>query len=175
MVCVNGMSFSKRDSLFANSAMVVTVQPDDPILDPYKQDGHGVLAGIAFQKDMEIRAAELGGGDLVCPVQSLTDFIERKPTTTKNISSSYRLGVREGTPVHDIYPKQMMDALSDALITQFDQKTMPGYLCKEGILHAVETRTSSPVRILRSDETFQAIGLKRLFPAGEGAGFAGGK
>ena len=177
-VCVNGMSFSKRDSVFANSAMVVTVSADDPILEPYRET-HGVLAGIAFQRDMERRAAQMGGGNLVVPVQSLTDFVQRKTSSSSSSSSSnpppssYRLGVKAGVPCHEIYPESLTNALSDALLNQFE-RTMPGFLSDQGILHAVETRTSSPVRICRSDQNMQAIGLKRLFPAGEGAGFAGG-
>ena len=172
-VCVNGMSFSKRDSIFANSALVVTVDPDDEILEPYQQE-HGVLAGIAFQRDMERRAAILGGGNLVVPVQSVTDFVNKKTSSyTSSPPSSYKLGVRAGVPCHEIYPESLVDALSDAVTNQFD-KAMPGFLAQEGFLHSVETRTSSPVRICRSDTTMQAIGLERLYPTGEGAGFAGG-
>ena len=169
-VCVNGMSFSKRDSLWANSALVVTVDPDDPILDEYRAS-HGVLAGVAFQQDMERRAAEMGGGNLVVPVQRLTDFINESPSISAP-PSSYRLGVKP-SPVHKIYPKPMVHALKDALVNHFDRQ-MPGYVCDEGLLHAVETRTSSPLRISRDRESLQAIGIHRLFPAGEGAGFAGG-
>ena len=169
-LCVNGMSFSKRDSLWANSALVVAVAADDPILDPYR-DEFGVLAGIAFQRDMEKRASIMGGGKLTVPVQRLTDFVAGRASTSAP-SSSYRLGVKPSA-CHEIYPEPLTAALRDAVVNHFD-KSLPGFLCDEGLLHAVETRTSSPVRISRDPDTLQAIGMSRLYPAGEGAGFAGG-
>ena len=169
-VCVNGMSFSRRDSLWANAALVVTVSPDDKVLDPYREE-HGVLAGIAFQRDMERRAAVMGGGNFTVPVQRLTDFVAARSSTTAP-SSSYRLGVKPSA-CHEIYPAPMTAALQDAVANHFNKK-MPGFLCEEGLLHAVETRTSSPVRVSRHPETMQAIGTTGLFPPGEGAGFAGG-
>jgi uncharacterized FAD-dependent dehydrogenase len=169
-VCVNGMSFSKRDSVWANSALVVTVSPEDEILEKYRAE-YGVLAGIEFQKDMERRAYELGGGNLTVPVQRLTDFVEGRPSTSAP-PSSYRLGVKPAA-CHEIYPEPLVNALRDAVVNNF-AKQMPGFLCDNALLHAVETRTSSPVRVSRDAETLQAVGTERLFPAGEGAGFAGG-
>jgi uncharacterized FAD-dependent dehydrogenase len=169
-VCVNGMSFSKRDSLWANSAVVVTIAPNDPILEPYHEE-YGVLAGIAFQRDMERRASLMGGGNLTVPVQRLTDFIAGRPSTTAP-PSSYRLGVKPAA-CHEIYPPAMTNALRDAIVNYFE-KQLPGFLCEDGLLHAVETRTSSPVRISRDPVTLQAVSTGRLYPAGEGAGFAGG-
>ncbi|KAI2506441.1 5-formyltetrahydrofolate cyclo-ligase [Fragilaria crotonensis] len=169
-LCVNGMSFSKRDSLWANSALVVTVAADDPVLDPYREE-HGVLAGIAFQRDMEKRASIMGGGNLTVPVQRLTDFVAGRASESAP-SSSYRLGVKPSA-CHEIYPASMTAALRDAIVNHFD-KSLPGFLCEDGLLHAVETRTSSPVRISRDPATLQAIGIGGLYPAGEGAGFAGG-
>ena len=163
------MSFSRRDSLWANSALVVTVAPDDPILVPYKEK-YGVLAGVAFQRDMERRAAEFGGGSLTCPVQRLPDFLAGQPSMTAP-SSSYRLGVKP-CACHEIYPPPLTASLRQAL-ERFDQQ-MPGFVCDEGLLHGVETRTSSPVRLSRDGSSMQALGVKNLFPAGEGAGFAGG-
>ena len=169
-VCVNGMSYSRRQSPWANSALVVTIAPDDPALTPYREE-HGVLAGLAFQRDMERAAARMGGGDLAVPVQRLPDFLAGRASTSAP-SSSYRLGV---TPAacHEIYPARITQALRDALVNHFE-KQMPGYLCADGLLHGVETRTSSPVRVARDRDSCQAVGCARLFPAGEGAGFAGG-
>lgn len=164
------MSFSKRDSIWANSALVVTVDPDDPILNSYREK-HGVLAGLAFQRDMEQRAAQMGGGNLVVPVQRVTDFVNKIPSTSAP-SSSYRLGVRP-SPCHEIYPQKINEALKDAIINHFN-KQMPGFLSDDALLHAVETRTSSPVRVSRDPKTKQAFGVEGLFPSGEGAGFAGG-
>jgi uncharacterized FAD-dependent dehydrogenase len=169
-VCVNGMSFSRRDSKWANSALVVTVAPDDAILDSYREK-HGVLAGVAFQRDMEQRAAIMGGGNLTVPVQRMTDFLEGRCSTSAP-SSSYRLGVKP-SPCHEIYPPSLVSALRHA-VTEIFEKQMPGFICDDSLLHAVETRTSSPVRVRRCNETMEAIGTKNLFPAGEGAGFAGG-
>ncbi|GAX23807.1 hypothetical protein FisN_20Hh007 [Fistulifera solaris] len=169
-LCVNGMSFSRRDSIWANSALVVTVASNDTILDPYREE-HGVLAGVAFQRDMERRASVMGGGNLTVPVQRVTDFLAGRPSTSAP-SSSYRLGVKPAA-CHEIYPQPLVSALRYAL-TQHFEKNMPGYICEDALLHAVETRTSSPVRISRDDETLQAIGTEGLFPVGEGAGFAGG-
>lgn len=164
------MSFSRRDSVWANAALVVTISPEDPILDEYR-DKYGVLAGIEFQKEMERKAAIMGGGNFTVPVQRLTDFMNDVASTSAP-SSSYRLGIKP-SPCHEIYPKPMVKALQDAVKNQFDQQ-MPGFLCDDALLHAVETRTSSPVRICRDPETMQAIGRTKLYPAGEGAGFAGG-
>ena len=169
-ICVNGMSFSRRDSRWANSALVVTVDPEDSILDPYRKE-HGALAGIAFQRAMERKAAEMGGGNMTVPVQRVTDFIAEEPSTSAP-PSSYRLGVKPSA-CHTIYPPELTAALRHGLVEYFD-KQMPGYICDDGLLHAVETRTSSPVRVSRDDTTLEAIGIQGLFPAGEGAGFAGG-
>ncbi len=163
-LCINGMSFSNRDSLWANSALVVTVSPDDAILDSYRLL-HGSLAGLEFQRDMERKAYELGGGGMRAPVQRLTDFVNRKRSETIP-SSSYRLGVTSAD-CHDIYPEPLYNALVHALVHQFE-KNMPGFLCDEALLHGVETRTSSPVRVPRDGGTLQAVGVDNLFPSGEG-------
>jgi uncharacterized FAD-dependent dehydrogenase len=169
-LCVNGMSFSRRDSAFANSALVVTIDPDDPVLDVYRPQ-YGVLAGLAFQRDMERRAAIMGGGNLTVPVQRVTDFLHAVPSTSAP-PSSYRLAVRP-SGLHELYPPAITAALSDALSHHFERQ-LPGYVCDEALLHGVETRTSSPLRIARDPVTGQAVGVSGLFPAGEGAGFAGG-
>jgi len=171
-LCINGMSFSKRDSIWANSAMVVTVSPDDPILEKYRLT-HGTLAGLEFQRDMERKAYDLGGGGMRAPVQRLTDFVNGKVSESESVpSSSYRLGVTSAA-CHDIYPQPLYNALVHAITHNFD-KQMPGFLCDQALLHGVETRTSSPVRVLRDSTTLQASGVDNMFPSGEGAGFAGG-
>ena len=167
---MNGMSFSRRDSKWANSALVVTVAPDDEILDEYKAE-HGVMAGLEFQRDMERRASRLGGGNLTVPVQRMTDFCDGIISSTIP-SSSYRLGVISA-PCHEIYPGPITHALRDALTNHF-KKQMPGYYHPDGLLHAVETRTSSPLRVARDRKTLLAIGTDNLYPSGEGAGYAGG-
>ena len=170
-LCVNGMSFSQRDAPFANSALVVTVNVEDPILTPYMKTHGRVMAGVAFQRDMEQTAAKLGGGNWTVPVQRMTDFC--KGVVSRTIPpSSYRLGVTSA-PCHEIYPAPITAALRDALQNHFNA-SMKGYYCEDGLLHAVETRTSSPLRICRDPDTLKAVGTSNLFPAGEGAGFAGG-
>lgn len=163
-LCINGMSFSNRDSLWANSAVVVTVDPDDCILEPYRQ-AHGSLAGLAFQRDIERKAYELGGGGMRAPVQRLTDYVNRRVSTTLP-SSSYRLGVTSAA-CHELYPEPLYEALRHAVINNFD-KQMPGFLSEEALIHGVETRTSSPVRVVRDGKTLEASGVENLYPSGEG-------
>lgn len=166
-LCINGMSFSNRDSVWANSALVVTVAADDPILEPYRKT-HGALAGLEFQRDMERRAFTLGGGNMRAPVQRLTDFISERVSNSDIPSSSYRMGIKSAA-CHKIYPEPLNRALSDGIVNHFD-KQMPGFLCDEALLHGVETRTSSPVRVPRDRITLQARGVENMFPAGEGKG-----
>ena len=128
-LCINGMSFSKRDSMWANSACVVTVSPDDPILQDYRMS-HGQLAGLEFQRDMERKAWKLGGGNFTCPVQRLTDFVDGTVSTTIP-TSSYRLGVKSAA-CHEIYPEPLYKALRHAITEQFE-KQMPGFLTREGV------------------------------------------
>ena len=168
-LCINGMSFSNRDSLWANSALVVTVSQDDPILDKYRS--HGCLAGLEFQRDIERKAYQLGGMNMTVPVQRLTDYV-RGEVSSSIPASSYRLGA-VSAPLHEIYPKPLYNALSYAITEHFEQQ-MPGFLFEDALLHGVETRTSSPVRVVRNQTTLQAGGVENLYPAGEGAGFAGG-
>jgi len=168
-LCINGMSFSNRDSLWANSALVVTVSQDDPILDKYRS--HGCLAGLEFQRDIERKAFKLGGMNMTVPVQRLTDYVNGVVSSSIP-ESSYRLGA-VSAPLHEIYPKPLYNALSYA-ITEHFEKQMPGFLFEDALLHGVETRTSSPLRLVRNQTTLQAGGVDNLYPAGEGAGFAGG-
>ena len=168
-LCINGMSFSNRDSLWANSALVVTVSHDDPILEGYQS--HGCLSGLEFQRDIERKAYHMGGMNMTAPVQRLTDFVNG--TLSPSIpASSYRLGVISA-PLHELYPKPLYNALVNA-ITEHFEKQMPGFLCEDALLHGVETRTSSPLRLVRNSTTMQTDGISGLYPAGEGAGYAGG-
>lgn len=169
-ICVNGMSFSRRDSKWANSALVVTVAPDDDILKEYKEK-YGVLAGLEFQREMERKAFKFGGGNLTVPVQRVTDFFDGVVSSSVP-QSSYRLDVKSAA-CHNIYPIEINNALCDALTNHFE-KEMPGYFCSEALLHGVETRTSSPLRVSKDRNTLKAIGISNLYPCGEGAGYAGG-
>jgi uncharacterized FAD-dependent dehydrogenase len=164
-LCVNGMSLKRRDSPFANAALVVTVEPRDYL----GRFGDGPLAGIELQRSIERRAFELGGGAFVAPAQRLTDFVVRRPTSSP-LGSSYRPHVAGGD-VRAALPTFVGDALERAL-ARF-QRTMPGFSGPEAQLVGVETRTSSPVRILRNDALVSPT-HRALYPAGEGAGYAGG-
>ncbi len=165
-VVVNGMSLSRRDSPYANSGMVVGVEPED--LAAYA--GHGPLAGVMFQKEMEVTASRAGGGMQRAPGQRLTDFIAAKGSSTLP-SCSYKPGLT-AAPLHEILPRGIARRLQAGLASF--GKSMRGYMTEEAVLIGVETRTSSPVRVPRDPETLQHPTTPRLFPCAEGAGYAGG-
>ncbi|KAL2322172.1 hypothetical protein Fmac_026551 [Flemingia macrophylla] len=166
-ICINGMSFSRRASKWANAALVVTVTTKDfEALDYY-----GSLAGVKFQREFEQRAALMGGGDFMVPVQTATDFLENKLSVTSAPASSYRLGVKAAN-LHQLFPIHITEALKQSLVT-FD-KELPGFICNEALLHGVETRTSSPIQIPRNSDSYESTSVKGLYPVGEGAGYAGG-
>lgn len=183
MTAVNGMSYSGRDGANSNSAMIVTLTPED-------YGGTGPLAGVAFQRELEKKAFEVGSGSV--PVERYGDFKravlasrtgkdkeeaplferveknglqERYPDFTPAIKGRWRFA-----PVHDILP----DFLNQALVEGIDLigQSISGFNDPDAFLSGVESRTSSPVRILR-DDTGQSV-LRGLYPCGEGAGYAGG-
>lgn len=166
-VVVNGMSLARRDSPFANAGFVVTVEPEDTAA--FEKE-HGILSGIAFQKDMEIKASQTGGGMQKAPGQRVIDFLKGKISSTLP-SMSYHPG-GTSAPLHEIMPSFIVDRMRTGLL-EFDTK-MRGYVTNDALLLGFETRTSSPLRIPRHSETLEHVTLKGLFPAGEGAGYAGG-
>ncbi|TYG73493.1 hypothetical protein ES288_D04G105700v1 [Gossypium darwinii] len=166
-ICINGMSFSRRASRWANAALVVTVSTKD--FDAL--NFHGPLAGVEFQREFERRAAIMGGGNFVVPVQTVSGFMDNKVSVTSMPSSSYRLGVKAAS-LHELFPIYMTDALRYS-IAMFD-KELPGFISKEALLHGVETRTSSPIQIPRDSDTYESMSLRGLYPVGEGAGYSGG-
>lgn len=166
-ICINGMSFSRRGSKWANAALVVTVSPDDFA----DLNFHGPLAGVEFQREFEQRAARLGGGDFVVPVQRVTDFLDNNLSGASLPSSSYRLGVKSAD-LNQLFPDHITDALKNSLL-MFD-KELPGFISSEALLHGVETRTSAPLQVPRCSDTYESTSLKGLFPVGEGADYAGG-
>jgi uncharacterized FAD-dependent dehydrogenase len=162
-LCVNGMSLKRRDSPLANSALVVTVNPED--------FGHtDVLGGLAFQQQLERLAFAQGGGGFRAPAQRVTDFLAGRPTETPLVST-YRPGV-VGGHLGALFPPPVTAALREAL-GQFGRK-LPGFASAEAQLVGVETRTSAPVRIERDPRSLQSPSVLGLFPCGEGAGHAGG-
>ncbi|MCX6168215.1 MAG: FAD-binding protein [Ignavibacteriales bacterium] len=163
---LNGMSVSRRDSPFANSGLVVSVDERD--WTDYKT--YNVFAGLEFQKEIERIAFDAGGKTQRAPAQRITDFVNRELSQTLP-DSSYIPGTIS-SPIHEILPKKISDGLRKSLII-FDKK-MKGYFTEEAQILAAETRTSSPIRIPRDNETLMHVEVKGLFPCGEGAGYAGG-
>jgi len=166
-VVVNGMSLSRRDSPFANSGLVVTVEPEDTA--PWQEE-HGVLAGLACQKSLEQATKVAGGGGQVAPAQRVPDFMAGLLSPELN-ATSYFPGLNSAR-IDKLLPGAISWRIKQGL-KLFGQQ-MPGYLSAHAQLIGCETRTSSPVRIPRDDTTLQHPDVKGLYPCGEGAGFAGG-
>ncbi len=164
-VVVNGWSPSKRDNPYANSGMVVEIKLSDLDIDQY-----GPLAGVEFQKQIEYKSWLMGGKTQKVPGQRLIDFVQKK--TSRDLpKSSYIPGVVSSN-LWDVFPDFVAKTLRGGL-KAFGKK-MPAYYTNDALLHAVESRTSSPVRIPRDKESFQHLKVSNLFPSGEGAGYAGG-
>lgn len=170
-VCVNGMSNHARDGRNANSALLVEVRPDDlPAED-------GVLAGVHLQRQLERAAFEAGGGAYAAPAQTVGAFLGRQRSTSKGardareVRPTYPRGVREAD-LHEVLPAFVAAALEEAL-PKLGRK-LSGFDAPEALMTAVEARSSSPVRILRDDRTLQSVSCRAIYPAGEGAGYAGG-
>ncbi|MFU8892922.1 MAG: NAD(P)/FAD-dependent oxidoreductase [Luteolibacter sp.] len=166
-VVVNGMSLSRRDSPYANSGMVATVAPGD--VKSFAGE-HGVLAGMAFQKMLERAAKQAGGGGQVAPAQRVTDFLEGRISADLP-ETSYFPGVKS-VPLHELFPGFLMKEMREGL--RLFGKKIRGYISSEALLIGFETRTSSPVRVPRRDDTLEHPELPGLIPCGEGAGYAGG-
>lgn len=166
-VVVNGMSLARRDSPFANSGFVVTVEPEDTRA--FEKE-HGVLAGIAYQKELERTAKQAGGGGQVAPGQRVQDFLQGRVSSDLP-GMSYFPGATSA-PLHELLPDGIVSRMREGL-RLFDRR-IRGFAGGQGLLLGFETRTSSPVRIPRRDDTLQHPELGGLFPCGEGAGYAGG-
>ncbi|HET7561820.1 MAG TPA: hypothetical protein VFJ87_05520 [Rhodanobacteraceae bacterium] len=166
-VVTNGMSQYSRNERNANAALVCDITPAD--FAPY---GEGPLAGIALQRHWEAHAFELGGGNYSAPAQRVGDFLAGRATTALgDVVPSYQPGVRL-TDLATSLPSYAIAAIR-AAIPVFERQ-IRGYALPDAVLTAVETRTSSPVRIRRREEDLQSLNTRGLYPAGEGAGYAGG-
>jgi uncharacterized FAD-dependent dehydrogenase len=162
-VVTNGMSQYSRAERNANSGIVVGITPAD-------YPGHP-LAGIALQRELEKKAFQAGGENYSAPGQRVGDFLAGRPTTSfGSVVSSYRPSVHP-TDLGTVLPDYAITAIREA-IPAFDRQ-IKGFAMEDAVLTGVETRTSSPIRIGR-DGTYQSLNTKGLFPAGEGAGYAGG-
>ena len=166
-VVVNGMSLARRDSPFANSGLVVGVEPEDTA--SFDRE-HGILSGIAFQKSLEVLASKVGGGMQKAPGQRVTDFLSGKISASL-AKTSYFPGVTSA-PLHEIMPEFIRTRMQTGL-KKFGRE-MKGYVTEEAGLLGFETRTSSPLRIPRNESDLQHPELQDLYPCGEGAGYAGG-
>ncbi|PKG36186.1 MULTISPECIES: NAD(P)/FAD-dependent oxidoreductase [Psychrobacter] len=163
-VVTNGMSQYSRNERNANSAIVVGI-------DPERDYPNHPLAGIDLQRQLETLAFELGGKDYSAPAQTIGDFLKGKPDSELgDVKPSYTPGITL-TDLSKALPDFAVDAIREA-IPAFNKK-IKGFSSDDGLLTGVETRTSSPISIKRNKE-FQSINTKGLFPAGEGAGYAGG-
>ncbi len=163
-VVTNGMSLRSRDGANINGGFLVGVNPED-------FGGDDPLAGVRFQEQWERAAFEKGGGTFRAPAQLVGDFLADRPSAgPRSILPTYRPGVT-WTTLDGVLPPYVLAALKEALPI-FDRK-LHGFACPDAVLTGVETRSSSPVRILR-DSTFQSPALPGLYPCGEGAGYAGG-
>lgn len=162
-VVTNGMSEFARDRENINGALLVNVTPED-------FGGEGPLAGIAFQRELEHAAYRLGGGRYSAPAQRVEDFLAKRPSAGPGrVRPSYRPGV-VWTDLRQCLPPFVADAMAEAL--PILGRKLRGYDAPDAVLTAVESRSSSPVRIPR-DETYQSA-VRGLYPCGEGAGYAGG-
>ena len=163
-VVTNGMSQYSRNERNANSAIVVGITPED-------YPGHP-LAGIDFQRTLEEKAYQLGGENYNAPGQLIGDFIKGEASSALGeVIPSYKPGVTLGDLAKAL-PEFAITAIREA-IPEFDKK-IRGFAMKDGILTGIETRTSSPIRIKRTNDKLQSLNTKGLYPAGEGAGYAGG-
>lgn len=164
-VVTNGMSQYSRNERNANAGIVVGINPDEDF-------PGGPLAGVELQEQLESRAYELGGSDYCAPGQLVGDFIRAKRSATLGeVTPSYKPGVKLGD-LSPSLPGYAIEAIREAL-PAFG-KQIRGFDRDDAILTGIETRTSSPVRIKRDDERLQSLNTRGLFPAGEGAGYAGG-
>ena len=168
-VVTNGMSQHSRNERNANSGLVVPVQPED--LAPYERFPGDPLAGVAFQRALEEQAFALGGRDYSAPAQRLEDFLADRPSAALGaVAPSYQPGVQPAD-LRQALPAPMIAALQEAL--PVFAKRLEGYDHPDALLTGVETRTSSPVRLPRT-EAYESTNVAGLTPAGEGAGYAGG-
>lgn len=165
-VVTNGWSPSKRNNPYANSGIVVAVEPGE--LTQYAQ--HGPLAGLRYQQDLEKMAWVAGGKTQAAPAQALQDFVNGK-LSVKLPDCSYQPGTTSA-PLHELLPYSIGKRLQEGFKV-FGQK-MRGYLSNDALIVGVESRTSSPVRIPRDHEKLHHPQITNLYPCGEGAGYAGG-
>jgi uncharacterized FAD-dependent dehydrogenase len=165
-VVTNGWSPSKRDLATSNSGIVVSLELED--MEKFKH--RGPLMGVEFQKEIEQRSWSLAGKSQRVPAQRLVDFIDGR-LSADIPKTSYQPGTT-AVELGNVLPDFVRNSLQEGF--KLFGKSMKGYLTNEAVVHAPESRTSSPVRIPRDPVTLEHVQIKGLYPCGEGAGFAGG-
>ncbi len=166
MLAINGMSNAKRSAVNANSGVVVQITPEDIVRHGIAADA---LCGVTLQRELEAKAFSMTHSPYSAPAMRLTDYLQRKASGTL-AHSSYKPGI-EAVDLWELFPAWLAEPLAEGL-EGFGMK-MRGYVTEEANLLGVESRTSSPVRILRG-ENIECEGIAGLYPVGEGAGYAGG-
>lgn len=164
-LCTNGMSEFARNEPNSNAALLVGVSPED-----YRSDSP--LGGMYFQRELEEKAFALGGGGFRAPVQRVGDFINNKKSDNlgevlPSIGPDFTL-----SDLNTILPEEISRSMKEAIISM--GRKLKGFDNPDAVLTGLETRSSSPIRILRNVDTLESVGLKGLYPCGEGAGYAGG-
>jgi uncharacterized FAD-dependent dehydrogenase len=168
----NGMSQYSRHERNANSAIVVGIEPADFVTSEFASNRDYVLAGMEFQRKLEEKSFKLVGETYDAPVQLVGDFLAgRKSGEHGSVAPSYKPGVTY-CDLSETLPSYAIEAIREAL-PAFNKK-IKGFSMDEATLTAVETRTSSPIQMTRDKETMQSLNTQGLYPAGEGAGYAGG-
>lgn len=171
-IVVNGMSAAERNSKWSNAAIVVETRPEDipaEYIAQAKTDGCTALAGLYFRTALEKAAKDNGQGQ-AAPAQRLTDFLDNKKSKDLPVSS-FTAGL-VCSNLNSWMPPQITTRLAQGF--KIINKNMKGFICEDALMIAIETRTSTPVRILRDKETCECCGIKNLYPAGEGSGYSGG-
>ncbi len=164
-VVTNGMSYYARDEINSNSALLVGVNPLD-------FENSDPLAGMYFQEEIERKAFTAGGMDYSAPVQRVGDFLkDRKSNTFGEVKPSYKPGTRFAM-ITETLPEFITDSMKQGIVEM--DKWLKGFAHNDALLTGVESRSSSPIRILRDKESMEAVGIDGLYPCGEGAGYAGG-
>ena len=162
-IATNGMSLAARDGENANAALLVTLHPEDF---PYP----GALGGMLWQEEIERRAFEMAGESYCAPAQTVGDFLAHRPSKALGkVAPTYRPGVTL-CDLHELLPEKLIHTMEQAIVRL--DGALSGFADPQAVLTAPETRSSSPVRILRGEDRQSA--LRGLFPCGEGAGYAGG-
>jgi hypothetical protein len=172
-IVVNGMSPANRGTQWSNSGMVVEIRPEDVESGKWKEESgmrNDPLAMMHYQEELERTCWQQGNMKQTAPAQRMADFVNGKLSYDLP-RSSYAPGL-VSSPLHFWLPKPISSRLQQGFRTF--GKQAHGFLTNEAVMIAVETRTSSPVRIVRDNETLQHVQVEGLFPCGEGAGYAGG-